>query len=228
MRCLTLRQSSTHRVQQGPPLRGRKLRHLATLLFDETRRQSPREGRVHCKWHDNHENTMIMSWWCGDNDNDCAVGCDCKGGWQRRQMQMLGLVCSHVTRHNEIPPARFSQMHVLDSGITKLNVVAIGSNAEKKSHLDVPSTIIHHHPPSSTIIHQLQYQNWIRKQYREVKHSIFNFPWFVSLSYPKQHLKRSSRRTDSIRLIEQVGEKPQPHVAPKYQNEVIGRQLGTR
>ena len=75
------------------------------------------------------------------------------GGWQRRQMQMLGLVCSHVTRHNEIPPARFSQMHVLDSGITKLNVVAIGSNAEKKSRLDVPSTIIHHHPPSSTIIH---------------------------------------------------------------------------
>jgi len=68
-------------------------------------------------------------------------------------MQMLGLVCSHVTRHNEIPPARFSQMHVLDSGITKLNVVAIGSNAEKKSRLDVPSTIIHHHPPSSTIIH---------------------------------------------------------------------------
>ena len=150
MRCLTLRQSSTHRVQQGPPLRGRKLRHLATLLFDKTRRQSPREGRVHCKWHDNHENTMIMSWWCGDNDNDCAVGCDCKGGWQRRQMQMLGLVCSHVTRHNEIPPARFSQMHVLDSGITKLNVVAIGSNAEKKKSL---GCAIHHHPPSSTIIH---------------------------------------------------------------------------
>ena len=86
------------------------------------------------------------------------------------------LVCFHVTRHNEIPSARFSQIHVLDFGVTKLNVVAL---LKKHSRLDVPSTIIH----------QLQY--WIPFELYEMIHNLVLGSQEFTLQFPPVQTKIS-------------------------------------